>query len=168
MCIRDSSERPDRSGRVRGRVRGRRAYRSGSHSPLGASRAAGQALGDPGSLAVQLGLLLGPGLGAPDLHVLAGADHHAGSGQAGVLDQQFGDADAPGRVERVVEGGTMEAAAQAAGVLAEGAVRLEEALGELLESRGGLDPDAGIETLGENDAVSKIGTEPRRNGEAIL
>jgi len=45
-----------------------------------------------------------------------------------VLDQGLGDADPPGRVELLVEGAAVEAAAQAAGVLAERAVRREEAI----------------------------------------
>ena len=62
----------------------------------------------------------------------------------------------------------MEAAAQAAGVLAEGAVGSEEAVGELLELRGRVHPDAGVEAFGENDAVGERRPEARRNREAIL
>ena len=62
----------------------------------------------------------------------------------------------------------MEAAAQTARVLAERAVRGEEAVGELLELAGRIHPDAGVKALGENDAVSEGGAEPRRNREAIL
>ncbi len=53
-------------------------------------------------------------------------------------------------------------------VAAEGAVRREEALGELLELLGRVHPDAGVEALGENDSVGEGGPEPRRNREAIL
>ena len=80
----------------------------------------GQALGDLGGGGVELLLLLGPGLGVPDLQVLAGADHDAGAVEAGVLDQRLGDADAPGGVELLVEGAAVEAAAQAARVLPKG------------------------------------------------
>ena len=62
----------------------------------------------------------------------------------------------------------MEAAAQAAGVAAEGAVRGEEAVRELLELLGRVHPDAGVEALGENDAVSESRTEPGGNREAVL
>jgi hypothetical protein len=47
-------------------------------------------------------------------------------------------------------------------------VRREEAVGELLELRGGVHPDAGVEALGENDAVGERGAEPRGNRESIL
>ena len=130
--------------------------------------AAGQALGDLGRGRVELLLLLGPGLGVPDLEVLAGADHDAGAGEAGVLDQRLGQADAPGRVELVVEGAAVEAAAQAAGVFAEGAVRREEAVRELLELGGRVHPDTGVEALGENNSVGERRAEARRNREAIL
>jgi hypothetical protein len=53
-------------------------------------------------------------------------------------------------------------------VAAEGAVRREEAVGELLELLGRVHPDAGVEALGENDAVSERGAEARGNREAIL
>ena len=62
----------------------------------------------------------------------------------------------------------MEAAAQQAGVAAEGAVRREEAVGELLELGGRVDPDAGVEALGENHSVGERGAEPRRHRESIL
>src|SRR5680860_148401 len=110
--------------------------------------AGGQALGNLGSGGVELLLLLRPGRGVPDLQVLAGADHDAGPGQAGVVDQRLGHADAAGRVELLVEGAAVEAAAQAARVLAEGAVRREEALRELLELAGRVHPDAGVEAFG--------------------
>src|SRR6201999_4556488 len=91
--------------------------------------ASGKALGDFGSGGVELFLLLGPGLGVPDLEVLAGADDDAFAGQAGVLDQRLGDADAAGGVEFLDEGATVETAAQSPCVFAEGAVRREEAVG---------------------------------------
>ena len=55
-----------------------------------------------------------------------------------------------------------------AGVAPEGAVRREEAVGELLELLGRVHPDAGVEALGENDSVGERGAEPRGNREAIL
>ena len=128
----------------------------------------GQALGDLGGGGVELLLLLGPGVGVPDLQVLAGPDHDAVAVEAGVLDQRLGDADAPGGVELLVEGAAVEAAAQLARVAPEGAVRREEAVGELLELRGRVHPDAGVEALGENDAVGERGPEPRGNREPIL
>ncbi len=100
--------------------RNRRSLRVGAHSAEGMHltrrSARGQALGDLGGGGVELLLLLGPGLGVPDLQVLAGADHDAGAVEAGVLDQRLGDADAPGGVELLVEGAAVEAAAQAARV----------------------------------------------------
>src|SRR6185295_17635339 len=116
----------------------------------------------------ELLLLLGPGVDVPDLQVLAGADHDAVAVEAGVLDQRLGDADAPGGVERFVEGAAMEAAAKLARVPPEGAVRREEAVGELLELLGRVHPDAGVETLGENDSVGKRSPEARRNREPVL
>src|SRR5829696_6185511 len=91
----------------------------------------GQALGDLRGRGVELFLLLGPCLCIPDLQVLAGADHDAGAGEAGVVDQWLRQADAARRVELVVEGAAVEAAPQAAGVLAEWAVGGQEAVGEL-------------------------------------
>ena len=91
-----------------------------------------------------------------------------GPARRGVLDQRLGDADAPGRIELLVKGAAVEAAAQAARVLAEGAVRREEAVGELLELVGRVHPDAGVEAFGENDAVGERCAEPRGNREAIL
>jgi hypothetical protein len=85
-----------------------------------------------------------------------------------VLDQRLGHADAAGGVELLVEGAAVEAAPQLACVAAEGAVRGEEAVGELLELLGRVHPDAGVEALGENNPVGKGGPEPGRNGEAIL
>jgi hypothetical protein len=49
----------------------------------------------------------------------------------------------------------VEAAAQLARVAAEGAVRREEAVGELLELTRSVHPDAGVEALGENDSIGK-------------
>src|SRR6188472_910397 len=83
----------------------------------------GQSLGYLRCRGIELGLLLGPGLGVPDLQVLAGADDDAGAGEAGVLDQRLGHADAAGGIELLVEGATVEAATQLARVAAEGAVR---------------------------------------------
>src|SRR6266516_4468770 len=134
---------------------------------LGAS-ACGETLCDVGGGRVELLLLLRPGFGVPDLQVLAGADHDARPGEGGVLDQRLGDADAAGRVERLVEGAAVEATAQAAGVAAEGAVRGEEAIGELLELLGRVHPDAGVEALGENNPVGEGRAEPRRNREPVL
>src|SRR5262249_53808537 len=125
----------------------------------------GEALGDLRRGGVELLLLLRPVLRVPDLQVLAGADHDAGAGEGGVLDQRFGHADAPGGVELLVEGTAVEAAAQAARVPAEGAMGREEALGELLELAGRMHPDAGVEALGENDSVGKRGPEARGNRE---
>jgi hypothetical protein len=85
-----------------------------------------------------------------------------------VFDQRLRDADAPGGVELLVEGAAVEAAAELARIAAEGAVRREEAVGELLELGRGVNPDAGVEALGENDAVSEGGAEPRRNREPVL
>ena len=51
---------------------------------------------------------------------------------------------------------------------AEGAVRREEAVGELLELLGRVHPDAGVEALGQNNAVGEGGPEPGGNREAIL
>src|SRR5680860_1833618 len=130
--------------------------------------AGSEALGDLGGGGVELLLLLRPGLGVPDLQVLAGADHGAGAGEAGVLDQRLGHADAAGRVELLVEGAAVEAAAQTARVLAERAVRREEALGELLELRGRMHPDAGVEAFGENDPVGERRPKARGDREAIL
>ena len=62
----------------------------------------------------------------------------------------------------------MEAAAQAARVVAERAVRREEAVGELLELLGRMHPDAGVEALGQNNPVGECGTEARGNRESIL
>src|SRR5690348_13919319 len=70
----------------------------------------GQALGDLRRGGVEIGLLLGPGLGVPDLQVLPCPDHDTGPVQAGVLDQWLGHADAAGGVELLVEGATVEAA----------------------------------------------------------
>src|SRR6478672_2985412 len=117
------------------------------------SPAGGQPLGDFGGGGVELRLLLRPRLGVPDLQVLAGADDYARPGEGGVLDQRLGDADAPGRVELLVEGAAVEAAAQAAGVLAERAVGREEAIRELLELLGRVQPHAGVEAFGENHSV---------------
>src|SRR6478609_6429426 len=117
--------------------------------------ARGQALGDLRRRGIELGLLLGPGLGVPDLQVLAGADDDARAGEAGVLDQRPGHANAAGGVELLVEGATVEATAQLARVAAEGAVRREEAVGELLELLGRVHPDAGVEALGQNNAIGK-------------
>ena len=91
-----------------------------------------------------------------------------GAGEAGVLDQRLGHADAAGGVELLVEGAAVEAAAQLARVAAEGAVRREEAVGELLELLGRVHPDAGVEALGQNNAVGEGGPEPGGNREAIL
>src|SRR5260221_214327 len=91
--------------------------------------ARGQALGDLRSGGVQLLLLLRPGLCVPDLQVLTGADHDARAGEAGVLDQRLGDADAARRIELLVEGATVEAAGPACpgpsrtGLAPQGAVR---------------------------------------------
>src|ERR1044072_1086949 len=112
-----------------------------------------KALGDLRRGGVELGLLPGPGLGVPDLEVLARADHDAGAGERGVLDQRPRDADPARRVERVVERAAVKAAAQAAGVLAERAVGRQEVVGEPLELLGRVYPHAGVEALGENDAV---------------
>src|SRR4249919_356308 len=128
----------------------------------------GQALGDLGRGGVELGLLLGPGLGVPDLQVLPRPDHDAGAGEAGVLDQRLRHPDAPGRVELLVEGTAVEAAPQLARVAPEGAVRREEAVGELLELRGRVHPDAGVEALGENYSIGERRPEPGGNREPIL
>src|SRR3954454_4401609 len=128
----------------------------------------GQALGDLRRGGVQLGLLLGPILGVPDLQVLPGPDHDAGTGEAGVLDQRPGHPDATGGGELLVEGAAVEAAAQLARVAPEGAVRREEAVGELLELLGRVHPDAGVEALGENNPIGERRPDPRRDGEAIL
>jgi hypothetical protein len=71
-----------------------------------------------------------------------------------VLQQRLGDADAPRRVELLVEGAAVETAAQRAGVFAEGAVGREEAVRELLELGSRVHPDAGVEALGQNHSVS--------------
>src|SRR5262249_53799302 len=127
-----------------------------------------QALGDLRGGGVELLLLLRPGIGIPDLEVLAGADHDAWPGQLRVVDQRFRDPDPTGRVELLVEGAAVEAAAEAARVLSERAVRGEEAIRELLELAGRIHPDAGVEALGENDSVGEGRAEPRRNREAVL
>src|SRR5260221_9826858 len=130
--------------------------------------ARGQALGDLRSGGVQLLLLLRPGLCVPDLQVLTGADHDARAGEAGVLDQRLGDADAARRIELLVEGATVETAARGAPVLAERAVRREEAVGQLLELLGRVRPDAGVEAFRQNNPVGERGPEARGNREAIL
>ena len=57
---------------------------------------------------------------------------------------------------------------RAAGVFAEGAVRREEAVGELLELGGRVHPDAGVEALGENHSVGERAAKPRWHGQSIL
>ncbi len=142
------------------------SLRSGGHLTRRSVR--GQALGDLRRRGVELLLLLGPGVGVPDLQVLARADDDAGAAQARMLDQRLGHADAPGGVELLVEGAAVEAAAKLARIAPEGAVRREEAVGELLELLGRVHPDAGVEALGENDPIGEGGPEPGRNREAIL
>src|SRR5260221_13806383 len=78
--------------------------------------ARGQALGDLRSGGVQLLLLLRPGLCVPDLQVLTGADHDARAGEAGVLHQRLGDADAAPRIGLLFPRATLEVVAQAARV----------------------------------------------------
>jgi hypothetical protein len=62
----------------------------------------------------------------------------------------------------------VEAAAQGAGIAAEGAVGREEAVRELLELRGRVHPDAGVEALGENHTVSELAAKARWHGQAVL
>ena len=85
-----------------------------------------------------------------------------------MLDQRLRHADATGGVELLVEGAAVEATAQRPRVAPEGAVRREEAVGELLELLGRVHPDAGVEALGENNAIGKRRSEPGGDREAIL
>jgi hypothetical protein len=62
----------------------------------------------------------------------------------------------------------VETAAQGAGVLAEGGMRREEAVRELLELGGRMHPDAGVEALGENHTVSKLASKTGGHGQSIL
>ena len=62
----------------------------------------GELLGHRLGLLVELGVVLGPALGVPDLEVVADADDHARALEPGVLDQVLGEPHAAGRVERLV------------------------------------------------------------------
>ncbi len=62
----------------------------------------------------------------------------------------------------------METTTEATGVATEGAMRCEEAVGELLELLGRVQPDAGVKALGQNHSVREGRAEARGNREAVL
>src|SRR5215207_7263295 len=96
-----------------------------------------EVLGDVRDFGVHLLLIGGPALGAPDLEPIVGADDHAGSlTEAGVLDQLLRQPDAPGGVERVVEGAAVEVATHHSALAAQRIGLAQEALGEALRARG--------------------------------
>jgi hypothetical protein len=130
---------------------------------------AGQLLGDLGRGLVDLGVVLVPGLGVPDLQVIGDADHHAGTLlELCVLDQVLRDPDPSRGIERLVMRPAVEAAPHHPALAAEWVELAEDLLLELRVLGRRVDLDAGIEAGRENGSVRELGTEAGRDRDPLL
>src|SRR5688572_29583921 len=108
--------------------------------------AVGELLRDLGGGRVDLGVVVGPAAGVPDLEVVRDADHHARAlRELGVLDQMLGDPDTASRVEGLVVGAAVEPSLHHPPVAAERVELGEDPLLEAREAARGIDLDAGVQ-----------------------